>query len=144
MLQEVLTELRSVSENFKNCILRSVEVYRARRLVIVAIITDAAFTPSDKTEAQAAIKKFVPAYFDCTLEITKLTPDCDMVKRKIFDAVGVLSKAVFSTLSADDITVEKREDGFHYSIAVAPSFVDDGLCVRITEYLKKNYYQVQL
>lgn len=139
MLQEVLTELRSVSENFKNCILRSVEVYRARRLVIVAIITDAAFTPSDKTKAQAAIKKFVPAYFDCTLEITKLTPDCDMVKRKIFDAVGVLSKAVFSTLSADDITVEKREDGFHYSIAVAPSFVDDGLCVRITEYLKKNY-----
>lgn len=139
MVNDVLAEVHSVSENLKNCILRSVEVYGARRLVSVNLVSDIAFTSADKVKAQTVIRKFVPAYFDCLVEITKLTPDCDMVKRKIFDALSVISKAVFSTISQDDIKVEKQDEGFFYTVAVAPSFLNGDLCDKINAYLKKQY-----
>ena len=137
MLSNVLADVRSASDNLKNCILRSVEVYRARRLVIVNLISDKAFTVSDKENAVAALRRHVPAYFSCAVEITKLSPDCEMVRSKIFEAVGSYSKAVYATLSLNDITVEKNENGFTYTVAVAQSFVNDGLCEKIDGYLKK-------
>lgn len=139
MLSNVLADVRSASDNLKNCILRSVEVYRARRLVIVNLISDKAFTVSDKENAVAALRRHVPAYFSCAVEITKLSPDCEMVRSKIFEAVGSYSKAVYATLSLNDITVEKNENGFTYTVAVAQSFVNDGLCEKIDGYLKKCY-----
>lgn len=139
MLTQVLADVRSASDNLKNCIVRSVEVYRARRLVIVNLISDKAFTKEDKENAVAAIKKHVPTYFSCTVEITKLSPDCEMVKNKIYEAVGSYSKAVFATLSPDDITVTKQEGGFSYTVAVAQSFVNGELCEKINAYLKKCY-----
>lgn len=139
MLSQVLADVRSASDNLKNCIVRSVEVYRARRLVIVNLISDKAFTASDRENAVAAVKKHVPSYFSCTVEISKLSPDCEMVKSKIFEAVESVSKAVFATLSSDDITVQKQDGGFIYTIAVAPSFVNEAICERINAYLKKCY-----
>ena len=139
MLSQVLADIRSASDNLKNCIVRSVEAYRARRLVIVNLISDKAFTQSDKENAATAVRRHVPAYFNCTVEIVKLSPDCEMVKNKIYEAVNSFSKAVFATLSPDDISVEKREGGFFYTIAVAPSFINEDLCEKINGFLKKCY-----
>lgn len=139
MLSQVLADIRSASDNLKNCIVRSVEAYRARRLVIVNLISDKAFTQSDKENAATAVRRHVPAYFNCAVEIVKLSPDCEMVKNKIYEAVNSFSKAVFATLSPDDISVEKREGGFFYTIAVAPSFINEDLCEKINGFLKKCY-----
>lgn len=139
MLSQVLADIRSASDNLKNCIVRSVEAYRARRLVIVNLISDKAFTQSDKENAATAVRRHVPAYFNCAVEIVKLSPDCEMVKNKIYEAVNSFSKAVFATLSPDDIAVEKREGGFFYTIAVAPSFINGDLCEKINGFLKKCY-----
>jgi len=139
MVNDIVAEIRSASLNLRNCILRSVEVYGARRLVTVNLITDTAFTQIDRTKALGVIKKYVPAYFESNVEIVKLSPDCEMVKRKITDAVCSYSKAVFATLSDGDITVEKVDGGFNYTIAVASSFVSEELCGKINSYLKKCY-----
>ena len=139
MVNDIVAEIRSASINLRNCILRSVEVYGARRLVTVNLITDTAFTQIDKTKALSVIKKYVPAYFECGVEIVKLSPDCEMVKRKITEAVCGYSKAIFATLSDSDIKVEKVEGGFNYTIAVAPSFLNNELCGKINDYLKKCY-----
>lgn len=139
MTEDILAEVRSVGGSLINCIMRPVEVYRARRLVVVNLVTDVAFTPIDKTNAFNIIKKYVPSYFECRVEISKLTPDCEMVKRKISEAVCAFSKAVFATLSEDDIKVEKTASGFFYTIAVAPALSNDELCAKINGYLKSSY-----
>lgn len=139
MTDKILAELRAASPNLKNCILRRLEVNRALRHVSVNLVTDTAFTPADKTKAREVIKKYVPAYFDFSVEITKLSPDCDMVAKKIFEAVGTISQAVYSTLTDGDITVEKTESGFEYTVAVAPSFLDAKICDGVTACLKKCY-----
>lgn len=139
MQSKILAEIRASSQNLKNCIISRLELNRARRLFCVYLITDAAYTQSDKNLALGVLKKYVPAYFECGLEISKLSPDCEMVKRKISEAVCNASMAVFSTLSENDIKVEKREEGFFYTLTVLKSFANDGLCDKINAYLKKCF-----
>ncbi len=139
MQSKILTELRASSQNLKNCIISRLELYRARRIFCVYLITDTAYTPSDKAAALQVLKKYVPAYLSCSLEISKLSPDCEMVKRKISEAVCNASMAVFSTLSPEDICVKKCENGFSYTITVLKSFASDGLCDKINAYLKKCF-----
>lgn len=139
MTENILIEVRSACENFKDAILRSLELDSAKRQVTVNVVTDRAFTSEDEQKVYRVIKRHVPPYFDCKLQIIKLTPDCEMVKRKITEGVCALSKPVFSTLSDDDIKVEKTEDGFVYTIAVAKPFINLSLDEQITAYLKSNF-----
>lgn len=139
MTENILAEIRSASPNLKNAIMRPPVLYKARRLVAVNLITDAAFTEADKASALKIIRNYVPEYFDCKLEISKLSPDTEMVKRKIAEAVEACSKAIFSTLSDDDISVRKTENGFSYTIQTAPSLAGGDVCNKVTDYLKKCY-----
>lgn len=139
MIDEILTEIHAVSYNLNRAIMRTPVLDRARRLFSVTLVTDTAFTAADKARAQEIIRKYVPAYFDLSVEISKLTPDCEMVRRKIADAIAATSKAVFATLEGDDISVEKTEDGFRYTIAVAPSLKGSGVCDAVNSYLKKYF-----
>ncbi len=139
MTENILAEVRSVGRNFKDAILRGLELDSAKRQVKVNIVTDRAFTSEDREKVYNVIKRHVPPYFDCILEIIKLTPDCEMVKRKISEAVCSLSKPVFSTLSEGDIKVEKTENGFNYTLAVAKPFLNPALGDEITAYLKKCF-----
>lgn len=139
MTDKIISEIRASGSALKNAILREVAVERANRTVTVSIITDSAFTPADKNKAAAAIKKFVPEYFGLNVEISKLTPDCEMVRRKIFDAVCAFSKPVFATLTQNDVTVEKTENGFNYGIYTVQSLSSADLCDRVTDYLQKFF-----
>ena len=139
MTENILIEVRSASESFKDAILGGVELDGGKRQVTVKIVTDRAFTPEDERKVHTIIKRHVPPYFDCKLEITKLTPDCEMVKRKIAEGICALSKPVYSTLSESDIKVEKVQNGFKYSIAVAKPFINLPLGEQITAYLKKHF-----
>lgn len=139
MTENILAELRASCLNFKDAILRGLELDSGKRQVTVSIVTDRAFTPEDERKVYTVIKRHVPPYFDCKLNITKLTPDCEMVRRKISEGICALSKPVYSTLSDGDIKVEKTENGFKYSIAVAKPFINLQLAEQITPYLKKYF-----
>ncbi len=140
MSGEILGAIRASSQNLSNAILHSVTVERASRTVTVDLVTDRTFGENDKSAALSAVKPFVPEYFNCNLNIIKLSPDCEMVKRKIEEALSVNFKAVYVTLKEGDITVEKTDYGFYYTVAIM-QFMQTGQEVtkRINEYLSTNF-----
>lgn len=138
MISKIVDEVRAVGYSFGNAILCPLEVDAAKHLVKVKIITDRVYTPTDKTRVEQVLKKNIPSYFNCNLEIEKLTPDCDMVKRKIAEIIGGVSMPVYSTLKDDDITVEKTENGFSFSVATTPEFAG-GLVEKICDSLSVSY-----
>ena len=81
MTDKILAEVRASAASFQNCILTSVTVTKALNLVTVGIVTDKAFTAQDKSKVTEVLKKYVPAYFTLELRVSKLTPDCEMVKK---------------------------------------------------------------
>ena len=139
MTETILLEVRSACENFKDALLTGVELDSAGRRVTVNIVTDRAFTQEDEQKIYKVIKRHIPPYFGFKLQIAKLTPDCEMVKRKISEAISVLSRPVFSTLSEDDIKVEKTANGFDFTVAVAKPFINLALEEQIITYLKKHF-----
>lgn len=139
MTDKILTEIRSSGDNLKNTILRNITVDGTRRTVTVNLVTDAAFTPADKKNADSILRKYVPAYFSLKVDISKLTPDCEMVTRRIAEAISLYSKAVSATLGGNDIAVTKTDNGFEYTVNAAASLAPADLCERIDKYLKKNF-----
>jgi len=138
MDNDVLTEIRSVP-NLSNAILRPLLVNRAQRLVTVRIITDKTFTPQDEREACTKIRAFVPEYFSCEVEISKLSPDCEMVKRKVYEGVSACSKAAFAVLGENGVAVTRTDDGFSYVLTLPKLFINDALTQAVTDYLKKSF-----
>ena len=138
MIDEILKKLRS-AENLKNCIINSVELDGALNRVTVRLITDITYNQNDVDFASGVVKQCVPAPLDCTVKITKLTPDAQMIKRRIVDAVEQNFKALSVTLDETDITVEKCDGGYNYTIFVMPSLPTNGICEKITESLKKSF-----
>ena len=96
MTNQIIEKIRAVSVNLKNAIFGGVVLDRASGTVTVRLITDEAFTPADKTGAERVLRTYVPESFKCRVDISKLTPDEEMVAKKIMEAVCVCSKAVFA------------------------------------------------
>ncbi len=139
MTEKILTELRAVSVNLKNCIISGIILYGERKCVIVNITSDCAFTEGDKAMAEAVLRKYVPQYFECTAKISKLAPDCEMVKRKIKEFISSSSKAIAVTLDEDDVKVIKTEEGFEYTVEVTPSLCRSDLCDKLNKNLKNVF-----
>ncbi len=144
MIDDILKDIREASINFRNAILLSPVLEKSRRLVTVRIVTNVTFNSQDKSKALAVVKKYVPSYFGCAVEISKLSPDCNMVRHKILSAVCACAKTVFAVVTEKDITVEKTDNGFTYKISVPAVFCNDELCTNINSYLQKcfcgNFY----
>ncbi len=140
MIEEILGAVRASSPNFKNAILGSVEVDRAGRGVEISVVTDLSYAESDVALVKAAIAPYVPEYFSLGLKVVKLTPDAEMIERKIEEIINTDFKAVAATLRGGDITVEETENGFFYTVAVMPFMnVAHGFCDRINARLKRCF-----
>lgn len=138
MISNVLYEVRSVGPGLKNAILRPLEVDAARHLVRVKIITDSVYVPADRARVEQVLKRHIPPYFSCSVEIEKLAPDCEMIERKIGEIIKGVSMPVFSTLKEGDIKVHKTEKGFSFSVATSPEYAT-GLIEKIIENLSACY-----
>lgn len=140
MNNRILEAIRASSPNFKNSILRNVTVNRITRSVEIDVATDCAFSEQDRRNAEKSVSSLIPEFFTFSLNIVKLSPDCDMVKRKIAQAINENFKAISVTLKDGDIEVKKMERGFEYTVSVMPFMqISADVCVKITEYLKKCY-----
>lgn len=139
MTDDFLNKLH-YAENLKNAIVCSVILESLKKRVSVTLITDKAYTSEDVRFAKDTVRGFVPELFDCAVEIVKLTPDCDMVKRKISEALSENFRTVYVTLDEEDIKVTKTDEGFEYEISVMESVpVGSDFCDRISGCLKKSY-----
>lgn len=140
MNNKILEAIRASSPNLKNSILRTVTVNKILHSVEIEVATDCAFSEVDKHNAEKAVAPFVPEFFTFSLVIVKLSPDCDMVKNKITQAVNLYFKTISVTLNDGDIKVKKTDRGFEYTVAVMPFMqITADICEKITEYLKKHY-----
>ncbi|MGN0806400.1 MAG: exonuclease domain-containing protein, partial [Candidatus Coproplasma sp.] len=117
MTEKIVNELRTI-ECFDRVIISSVGLIKAQNSVEVALITDKAYSDDDVISAKRIIRKYVPEYFSCSVKVTKLTPDEDMVAKKIFAIVNEDYRQLAALITPDDIKVEKTERGFFFTITV--------------------------
>ncbi len=140
MSENIIEKIRSSGENFANAILRPPVLDSAARKVSVSVVTDRAFTESERENLYKIIRGLVPQYFACELEVIKLSPDCEMVARKIKEILSVHFKTIYATLSDADVTVCKTDSGFDYEIAVLSVFMSNTLvCEKVNELLKQTF-----
>ena len=126
MTEQFIKEIRSI-ESFSNSIINSIVLDSGKKLVTVKLVTDKVFTEENRVAAEKTVRAYVPEFFRCMLEISKLTPDCEMVKNKIAEALNNNFRAVSVTLGKQDIKVKKSESGFEYIIYVMPSLISNGI-----------------
>ncbi len=117
MVDNFIAEVRKIS-NFSSAVLSMVELDKNTNTVTVSVITDSAYAEDEKSAVLSVAQKFVPDYFSCKLVVKKVTPDCDMIKRKVLAFAGEGSQMIASTLRDCDVTVQKTEGGFTFQIAV--------------------------
>lgn len=139
MSENFLTEIRKIP-SLNTAIISSVTLYKAKETVEVVLITDKAYPPEDEAAAKKIVRAFVPELFSCTLKITKLTPDVDMIARKILAIIEENDKQLAAFVTLNDIKVERTQDGFFFTVAVvhASSFTSD-VAVEIAAELKKHF-----
>lgn len=117
MAENFIAGLRRLP-SFDRAIISDITLYKDERLVEINIVTDKVFTAEDKAEACACARKCVPSLFGVKLNVTKLSPDCDMVARKIAEMLPSVSKTVSAFVTENDIKVEKTETGFFFTLSV--------------------------
>lgn len=138
MIDKCLNEIRTI-DNFANAIIKSVVLDSNTNRVTVTVVTDKPFLETDKTKIYQIVKSIVPEQFDFDVEISKLSPDEDMVRGKIYDILRQNYKTLAVTLDKKDISVKKTEDGFEFLISVMDGISSDDVCLTVINNLKKNF-----
>ena len=138
MLEKCLNEIRLL-DNFHDAIIKSVVLDSQTNTVTVQIVTDKAFRYEDRAKIVGIVRKLVPASFSCKVEINKLSPDTEMVRQKILEAIKNNFKALSVTVAEEDVAVQKTELGFEFTISGIHGIVNDEICTAIAEYLKRNF-----
>ena len=139
MTDSFLSEIRTI-ESLGAAILSSVSLIKADGRVEIALVTDKPYTSSDEAAAKKIARKYVPDLFSCALKITKLTPDTGMIAGRILSLIPNINRQLAAFVTADDIMVEKTENGFYFEVAVvhASIFTAD-VAERISAELKKQF-----
>lgn len=139
MTDTFIDEIRTIS-SLDTAILSSVSLIKAKNSVEVALITDKPYTQEDETAAKKIVRRFVPELFSCSLKISKLTPDSEMLADKILEIISRVNKQLAAFVTLNDIKVEKTERGFYFEVAVvhASTYTAD-VADRIAAELGKQF-----
>ncbi|MGN0807412.1 MAG: exonuclease domain-containing protein [Candidatus Coproplasma sp.] len=139
MTEEILTELKTI-KSFDRVIITAVGLIKAQNTVEVSLVTDKTYSDDDVAAAKKIIRKYVPEYFNCSVKVNKLTPDENMVEKKIFAIINEDNRQLAALITQDDIKVEKTERGFFFTITVihTSSYMSD-VAGNICKRLKKCF-----
>ena len=138
MTEDILTEVRATS-GLKNAIMGGVELTQATSEVTVCLITDTPYSESDYKSAYSAVRKYVPSAFSLELKISKLTPDCAMVKRRILSIIGEKFPALASVTGENGVEVTKDGDGFSFVVTALTSSRSQDVVKTVEDALKKSF-----
>lgn len=138
-MNNIITEIRSV-QNFTRAIISEVCVNKADMSVEINVTTDCVFTSNEEASVEQILKKHVPTEFFVRVNVTKLSPDCDMIKSKIYDHIEKFNKVIFSVITPNDVHVEKTEKGFLFSVAVLDGIArPQDTLKKISDFLETVY-----
>ena len=138
MIEKCLNEIRLL-DNFRDAIIKSVVLDSQSNTVIINVITDKTFQNAEKEKIFEIVRKMVPSNFICKVEVNKLSPDTEMVRQKIAEAIKNNFKALSVTVAEDDIEVKKAERGFEFKISVMHGISNNEICDAVIKYLKRNF-----
>lgn len=138
MIEKCLNEIRQL-KNFSNAIIKSVVLDSQTNRVTVKVITDKPFREIEKSEIYDILRKAVPEELDFDVEISKLSPDEDMVRDKIVDILRQNYKTLSVTLDKKDVSVSKSNGVFEFIISVMDGIAVDGICQTVSDNLKKQF-----
>ncbi len=139
MTDDILAEIR-LGTDMKNAIIGNITLYKAQSNVNITLITDRAYTPSDKDTAYNILRKYVPEEFSFDLDISKVTPDASMVKRKVYSFIQEKFPAISAVMEENDVTSEQTADGFKFVISTIFSPHEASSAVEAVEKeLKKHF-----
>lgn len=139
MTESFINEIRTI-KSLSTAILSSVSLIKADGRVEIALITDKPYSAEDEAAAKKTARKYVPELFSYSLKISKLTPDTGMVAGRILALLPEINRQLAAFVTADDIKVEKTENGFYFEVAVvhASTYTAD-VAERISGELKKQF-----
>lgn len=138
-MTEFLNKIHAIP-SFSTAIISGISLFRDSHSVKINLVTEKAFSAEDESKARDIARSFVPEEFDCSLAISKLTPDEKMVARTIKQAVDRCNKALACLLTDDDISVERTADGFYFTISViADTAVSEDVAEKVVAILNKTY-----
>lgn len=138
MVEDILSRVRA-ADGLKNAIFGGVMLEQASGEVTVNIVTDRAYTQTDYDAAVAAVRPFVPDCFSLSVHISKLSPDCSMVKRKIISLISENFPALSSVIGEGDVSVARTEEGFSFEIRALPGARSEEMVREVCAMLKKCY-----
>lgn len=135
MTEKFLDEIRKIP-SLSRAIITSVTLIKAKNLVEICLVTDSAYTQDDEAAAKRVAERFVPKLFSYVVLITKLTPDEDMVAKKILAVINRNNRQLAAFVTADDIKVRKTDTGFDFMVTVIHSSaytaeIAEGICAEL-------------
>ena len=138
MVDDILSQVRRL-DGLKNAIIGGVELEQAANAVTVRLVTDLAYSHEEYLAAYDSVRHYVPECFSLDLKISKLTPDCDMIKRRILALIGENFPALASVTEDGDVTVSKTDEGFSFEVATFSGSRADDVIRTLENSLKKTY-----
>ena len=138
MTEDILSEVRGCS-GFRNAIMGRVEFVSAQSAVTVQLITDLPYSQEDFNSAYTVIRKYIPECFSFELQVSKLTPDGAMVKRRIMELIAEKSPALSSVIGEADVSVQKTDTGFDFYVSTLGGPRSESMVRAVEEGLKKTY-----
>ena len=139
MTENFIDQIRKIP-SFGQAITGSVTLFKSTGSVEVKIITDRVFTKEDEAAAKRVARAFVPEYFSCSLTVEKLTPDENMIARKIISIISETNRQLAAFVGENDVKVEKTENGFFFTLSVVhASFYTTNIAEDISSRLKKCF-----
>ena len=139
MTENFLESIRAVP-SFERAIVKSITLLKADKTVEINLITDKTFAEADERAVKKIARSFVPEYFACKVVVFKLTPDEEMVAKKIISLIPELNRPLSAFITPSDITVERTDNGFYFTIKVVhASIYSDDFAQSLASALKKCF-----
>lgn len=126
--------------SFERAIVKSITLIKEKNTVEINLVTDKIFSEADEKAVKQIARSFVPEYFSCNTEVFKLSPDEDMVAKKIFTVISEINRPLSALLSPEDISVVRTDDGFDFTVKVVNSTLFSAdFAVNLSRELEKNF-----
>ena len=117
MTEDILEQIHKIP-SMSTAVLKDVTLVRTENAVTVELITDKPFTPEDESAVKSIFRQYVPQMFALKLSIAKLTPDEDMVARRIYSVIPRCNRQIAAFIGDGDVAVQRTPDGFFFTIKV--------------------------
>lgn len=141
-LEEYLREIRSM-EGLKNALLCGISVSKRDKCAEFFLVTDKAYSAMEAEKAQKISEKYLPENFSAKMKIVKRVPDAEILKRKIFEYVGLKFPAAAAFLDEDSIHVDMLSSGANFCFDIASGqqalFTSSKILDEVSAHLQSGY-----